>query len=70
MQTVLIQIENSKAFHILQDLEEFKVLKIIDENFNNKKVKFSDKYKGVFSKDDAKKFDEHIQVARNEWKNI
>ena len=33
-------------------------------------TKLSDKYKGIFTKDDAKSFNEHTQEMRNEWKNI
>lgn len=32
-------------------------------------IKLSDKYRGVFSKDDAKSFNEHTQQMRKEWDN-
>jgi hypothetical protein len=32
-------------------------------------VKLSDKYRGVFSKEDAKSFNEHTQQMRKEWDN-
>lgn len=32
--------------------------------------KLSDKYRGVFSKEDAKSFNEHTQQMREEWDNI
>jgi hypothetical protein len=41
-----------------------------EQNLNPKKVKLSDKYKGVFSMKDAKSFDEHTQQMRTEWNNI
>ncbi len=68
MQTVLIQIENNKAFHLLQELEQLNILKIVDDNFITKKTKISDKYKGVFTKKDAENFNQHTQTMRNEWK--
>jgi hypothetical protein len=33
-------------------------------------IKLSDKYKGVFSKEDAKSFNNHSQEMRKEWDNI
>lgn len=32
--------------------------------------KLSDKYRGVFSKDDAKSFNDHTKQMREEWENI
>jgi hypothetical protein len=32
--------------------------------------KFSDKYRGVFSEEDAKSYNDHIQEMRREWDNI
>jgi hypothetical protein len=33
-------------------------------------LKLSDKYRGVFSKEDAKSFNDHNQKLRKEWDNI
>ncbi|MFQ3576827.1 MAG: hypothetical protein SNJ77_10370 [Cytophagales bacterium] len=33
-------------------------------------IKLSDKYRGVFSKEDAKSFNEHTQQTRKEWDSI
>ncbi len=32
-------------------------------------IKLSDKYRGVFTKEDAKSFNEHTQQMRKEWDN-
>lgn len=32
-------------------------------------IKLSDKYRGVFSNEDAKSFNEHTQQMRKEWEN-
>ncbi len=32
-------------------------------------IKLSDKYRGVFSKEDAKSFNDHTQQMRKEWDN-
>jgi hypothetical protein len=36
----------------------------------NVKTKLSDKYRGVFSIEDAKSFDEHTRIMRREWSGI
>ena len=33
-------------------------------------IKLSDKYRGVFSKEDAKSFNDHTQQMRKEWDSI
>ena len=35
----------------------------------NPSVRLSEKYKGVFSKEDAKSFNKHTQQMRKEWDN-
>jgi hypothetical protein len=69
MQTVLVEIDNPDSFHLLEELEKLHVLKIIKENSLESKTKLSDKYKGVFSKEDAKSFNQHTQAMRKEWDN-
>lgn len=69
MQTVLVEINNPNAFALLKELEELKVLRIVKNSILEKKVKLSEKYKGVFSKDDATDFDNHSQAMRKEWDN-
>lgn len=70
MQTILIEIDNPNAFALLKELEELKVLKIVKENILEKTSKLSEKYKNVFSKEDAINFDIHTQTMRKEWNNI
>ena len=53
---------------ILVEIES--ILKKNSEIFSPARPKLSDKYKGVFSKEDAKSFDKHTQVMRGEWNNI
>jgi hypothetical protein len=40
---------------------------VIEKTLNS--IKLSDKYKGVFSKEDAKSFNDHTQQMRKEWDN-
>ena len=67
---MLIQVTNQKAIGLLRELEELHLIKVLKENFTQTKKKLSDKYKGVFSIQDARSFDEHTQTMRGEWNNI
>jgi len=53
-----------KDFTII--MEELHLIK----NAAQVKTKLSDKYKGVFSEEDAKSFDEHTRIMREEWNII
>jgi hypothetical protein len=46
MQTLLIEVTNEKAFHLLQELEDLNILRIIKENIKENEIKLSDKYRG------------------------
>ena len=67
MQTVLVEVTSDKAFHLLQELEDLQILRILKQSVAEHKPKLSDKYKGVFSKEDAKSFIDHTQTMRKEW---
>ncbi len=67
MQIVTVEIDNPDGLHLLQDLEKLNVLRIVKESISENKTKLSDKYRGVFSKDDAVSFNEHTQTMRKEW---
>ena len=69
MQTVLIEVDNQNGFHLLQELEKLNVLRIIKEDVLKNTTKLSDKYKNVFSKEDAQSFNDHTQSMRKEWDN-
>jgi len=66
-ETLVIKITNKKAVKLLHDLEELNLIKILDETVKPPVIKLSDKYRGVFSKEDAKSFNEHTQTLRKEW---
>jgi hypothetical protein len=70
METILIQITDHKAIGILHELEELHLIKVVKQDIAESKIKLSDKYKGVFSKDDADSFNAHTQIMRGEWNNI
>lgn len=69
MRTITIDIINEKAVRLLQDLEELHLIKMTYHN-PHAEGKLSDKYRGVFSEQDAKSFNEHTQIMRGEWENI
>ncbi|MBB3842035.1 hypothetical protein FHS57_006064 [Runella defluvii] len=66
--TLLIEITNPKALGLLHELEELHLIKVLKNKPTQPKL--SDKYRGVFTKEDAQSFNDHTQVMRNEWKNI
>lgn len=67
--TLLIQLTNEKAMGLLNELEELHIIKVLKQNVAPSKIKLSEKYRGVFSKEDAKSFDQHTQTMRKEWDN-
>jgi hypothetical protein len=68
--TMLIQLTNEKAIGLLHELEELNLIKVLKENVAPAKIKLSDKYRGVFSKEDAQDFNKHTQTMRKGWDNI
>ncbi len=68
--TMLMQVVNQKAFRLIHELEELNLIKVLKENVSPARTRLSDKYKGVFSKEDAKSFDEHTQAMRGEMNYI
>jgi hypothetical protein len=67
--TMLIQLTNKKAIGLLHELEELHLIKVLEENIAPSATKISDKYRGVFSEEDARSFNEHTQTLRKEWDN-
>ena len=68
--TMLIQLTNHKALGLLHELEALHLIKVIKENINFSKPKLSDKYKGIISKEEGEKLNDHIKQMRSEWNNI
>ncbi len=64
--TLLIQVIDQKALGLLRELEVLHLIRVLGEA-PPAKAKLSDKYRGVFSMEDAKSFDEHTQKLRREW---
>lgn len=76
-ETVLVQINNSKAYKLLEDLEELDILKVLSKsissntnsvgkNESNIKKTMAD-FSGMLSESAYKSLKEHAQVARKEY---
>jgi hypothetical protein len=66
---ILIEVTNNKALKLLHHLEELHLIKVLEENIQPSQIKLSEKYRGVFTTDDANSFDEHTEQDRKEWDN-
>jgi hypothetical protein len=66
METVLIQINNSKAYRLLEDLEDLHILKVLNKNIQPKQ-KLSEKYAGKLPSDIADELQNYVNQSRNEW---
>jgi hypothetical protein len=69
MDTLLIQLTHQKAAALLHELEELHIIKVL-RGTTISKSKFSDKYKGILSKEEGQKLNEHIKQMRSEWSSI
>lgn len=69
MDTLIIQLTNQKALGLLHEMEELHLIKVLKENITDK-PKLSDKYKGIISKEEGQKLNEHIKQMRSEWNSI
>ena len=68
METVLVQINNSKAYRLLEDLEDLHILKVLNKNIQPKQ-KLSEKYAGKLPSDIAEELQNYVTQSRNEWNN-
>ena len=66
---MVIELKNRKAISLLRDMEELDLIKVIKEDISPIKPKLSEKYRNVFTNDEAKSFDSHTNELRNEWEN-
>jgi hypothetical protein len=66
METVLIQINNDKAYRLLEDLEDLHILKVLSKNMKPKQ-KLSEKYAGKLPSAMADELQNYVTQSRNEW---
>jgi hypothetical protein len=68
--TMLIQLTNHKAIGLLHELEELRLIKVLQENIKLDKTKLSDKYKGFITREEGQQLNDHINQTRSEWNSI
>jgi len=72
MKTVTLDILNEKVLNLLKDLELLNLIKFRKEKkeVTPSKIKLSDKYRGMISKEQGQDLKLHIKQTRNEWGSI
>lgn len=71
MKTVTLDILNEKALNLLKDLELLNLIKFRKEKkVAPSKIKLSDKYRGIISKEQGQDLKLHIKQTRSEWGSI
>ena len=68
METVLVQINNNKAYRLLEDLEDLHIIKVIKKSIQPRQ-KISEKYAGKLPADVADELQNYVTQSRNEWNN-
>ena len=68
METVLVQINNNKAYKLLEDLEDLQILKVLKKSILPQQ-KLSEKYGGKLPSDIADELQNYVTESRNEWSN-
>ena len=66
METVVVQINNSKAYKILADLEDLQIIKVIKKS-KHKSISLSEKYAGKLTSNTADALQEYVKQSRGEW---
>lgn len=68
METVLVQINNSKAYRILEDLEDLNIIKVLKKSVGPQQ-KLSEKYAGKLPTAIADELQDYVAKGRNEFNN-
>ena len=66
METVLIQINNNKAYKLLDDLQDLHIIKVLKKSIQPQQ-KLSEKYAGKLPSDIADEIQNFVNESRNEW---
>jgi len=68
METVLLQINNNKAYKLIEDLEALDIVKVLKKS-TQAKGKLSERFAGSLNLSDEEynKFQESLTESRNEW---
>ena len=68
METVLVQINNDKAYKLLENLEELHILKVLKKS-KNQSLSLSDKYAGKLASKTADELQDYVNESREQWNN-
>lgn len=68
MDTILVQINNHKAYRLLEDLEELNLIKLLKKS-SEPKQKLSEKYSGKLPAELADELQNFVSHSRDEWNN-
>jgi len=68
METVLVQINNNKAYKLFENLEELHVLKVLKES-KKQTLSLSDKYAGKLTSKTADELQDFVNESREQWNN-
>jgi hypothetical protein len=68
METILLQINNNKAYKLIEDLEALHIVKVLERN-NLPKQKLSERFAGALklSTEEYTNFQNSITKGRDEW---
>lgn len=67
MQTLTIDIINSKAIRLLHDLELLQLIRVRKEKQEHSTVNWAARYKGAMSKQSLTEIDNQLNELRNGW---
>ena len=68
METVLVQINNNKAYKLLEDLKDLQIIKVLKKSIQPQQ-KLSEKYAGKLPAKIADELQDFVSQSRNEWNN-
>ncbi len=68
--TLTIKLTNQKAEGLLRQLEELRLIKIMEKKPGQAAAKLSARYKGFITKEEGQELNTHIKNMRSEWNSI
>jgi hypothetical protein len=66
METVIVQINDNKAYKLLENLEELHILKVIKKN-KKQTLSLSEKYAGKLTSKTADELQDYVNESREQW---
>jgi hypothetical protein len=66
LETVLVQINNNKAYKLLEDLEDLNIIKVLKKSILSQQ-KLSEKYAGKLPSEIADELQNYVTQSRSEW---